>query len=306
MTDLKTVVFAQHDGVDIALDYSLPKSAGPDHKAPILLWFHGGGLLQGTRTCAWSHLVSAPEKHGLCLVTADYRLAPQTRMPGIMADIKAVMDYLVSPAFLSETNHAVDQSKIIVSGGSAGGWLALLLGSGVGFEACGLQPPAKPLAVAPLYAMTDITDRFFTTRQHPVSYIKRIIDHAEVAPYLDPKAPQSSWSALDSPRSKCYPYMVQESLEQELLLDGTGIPPEAFSIAPAIASGQFSLPPSYFVHGTIDDKVPIRQSQDVVDACKARGLDVTFEVLEGVDHLFDMDAKYTLDGMYAWISELVQ
>jgi hypothetical protein len=98
-----------------------------------------------------------------------------------------------------------------------------------------------------------------------VSYIKRIIDHAEVAPYLDPKAPQSSWSALDSPRSKCYPYMVgaptppgsiadtpqvQESLEQELLLDCTGIPPEAFSIAPAIASGQFSLPPSYFVHGT--------------------------------------------------------
>jgi predicted peptidase len=43
MTDFKTVVFAQHDGVDIALDYKLPKSAGPDHKAPILLWFHGGG-----------------------------------------------------------------------------------------------------------------------------------------------------------------------------------------------------------------------------------------------------------------------
>jgi acetyl esterase/lipase len=115
---------------------------------------------------AWSHLVSAPEKHGLCLVTADYRLAPQTRMPGIMADIKAVMDYLGSPAFLSETNHAVDQSKIVVSGGSAGGWLALLVASGIGFEACGLEPPAKPLAVAPLYPMTDITDRFFTTKQH--------------------------------------------------------------------------------------------------------------------------------------------
>lgn len=98
-----------------------------------------------------------------------------------------------------------------------------------------------------------------------VSYIKRIIDRSEVAPYLDPKAPQSSWSALDSPRSKCYPYMVstptptaditdnrqvQESLEQELLLDGTGISPEVFSIAPAIAAGKFSLPPSYFVHGT--------------------------------------------------------
>jgi acetyl esterase/lipase len=60
-----------------------------------------------------------------CLVSADYRLAPQTRMPGIMEDIAAAMNYVRSPAFLAETHGAVDQSKVIVSGGSAGGWLAL-------------------------------------------------------------------------------------------------------------------------------------------------------------------------------------
>jgi len=87
-------------------------------------------------------------------------------MPGIMADIKACMDYLQSPEFLSKTGGAVDQSKIIVSGGSAGGWLALLLGSGVGFEACGLPAPKPPLAVAAIYPITDITDKFFTTTQH--------------------------------------------------------------------------------------------------------------------------------------------
>ena len=67
-----------------------------------------------------------------------------------------------------------------------------------------------------------------------------------------------------------------------------------------------SLTKDHELTDSIDDKVPIRQSQDVVDACKVKGLDVTFEVLEGVDHLFDMDAKYTLDGMYAWITKLVQ
>lgn len=30
---------------------------------------------------AWAHLVSVVEKYKLCLVSADYRLAPQTRMP---------------------------------------------------------------------------------------------------------------------------------------------------------------------------------------------------------------------------------
>lgn len=67
---------------------------------------------------------------------------------------------------------------------------------------------------------------------------------------------------------KCYPYMVcslvfcikivlkkshfqvQEALEQKLLLDGTKIPPSAFSIAPAIVSGKFTLPPTYIIHGT--------------------------------------------------------
>ncbi|UOH81885.1 hypothetical protein LQV05_004566 [Cryptococcus neoformans] len=302
----KTITFAQHDGVDIKLDYMLPQSASSASNLPILLWFHGGGLLQGTRTCAWAHLVSAVEKYKLCLVSADYRLAPQTRMPGIMKDIKAAMDYLRSAEFLSETGNAVDQNKIIVSGGSAGGWLALLIGSGVGFEACGLTPPAKPLGVVPIYPITDIEDPFFTTKQHPVSYVKEIIPEWAVAAYLDPKAPQSSGCPLTSPRMKCYPYMVQEALEQKLLLDGTKIPPSAFSIAPAIASGKFTLPPTYIIHGTIDDKVPIKQSEDVFKACKQQNIDVTFEVLEGVDHLFDMDPKYTLDEMYAFITKLVQ
>lgn len=86
-------------------------------------------------------------------------------MPGIMKDVKALMDYLRSPAFLEDTEGRVDQDRIVVSGGSAGGWLALLAASGIGFEATGLAPPAPPTAVAPLYPMTDITDRFFTTPQ---------------------------------------------------------------------------------------------------------------------------------------------
>lgn len=51
-------------------------------------------------------------------------------------------------------------------------------------------------------------------------------------------------------RPKEKPLQVQEALEQELLLDGTKIPPCAFSIAPGIVSGKFTLPPTYIIHGT--------------------------------------------------------
>lgn len=166
MPDFKTLTYATHDGVDIKLDYLLPANATPNSPVPILLWFHGGGLLMGTRTCAWPHLVSAVEKHNLCLVTADYRLSPQTRLPGIMADIKACMDFIRSGEFSGATGGAADQEKIVVSGGSAGGWLALFLATGVGFKACGLTAPEKPLACVPLYPITDIEAPFFTTQQY--------------------------------------------------------------------------------------------------------------------------------------------
>lgn len=41
MTELTHLTFARHGGVDIKLGYKLPSA--PRGKAPILLWFHGGG-----------------------------------------------------------------------------------------------------------------------------------------------------------------------------------------------------------------------------------------------------------------------
>ena len=44
----------------------------------------------------------------------------------------------------------------------------------------------------------------------------------------------------------------------------------------------------------------------MAEACEKKGLPVEFEVLDGVDHLFDMDAKYQMEGMYVWIKSVLQ
>lgn len=77
MAGLTTVTFARHDGVDIKLGYKLPAPSTSNGKAPILLWFHGGGeaqptrvgefqltagLLQGTRTCTLKSVLGADAK----------------------------------------------------------------------------------------------------------------------------------------------------------------------------------------------------------------------------------------------------
>lgn len=41
--------FKQADGLDIKADVLLPPGATKESPAPVLLWWHGGGLLQGTR-----------------------------------------------------------------------------------------------------------------------------------------------------------------------------------------------------------------------------------------------------------------
>jgi len=293
------------DGLDMYLEYIVPEKATPENKAPIYLWFHGGGLLQGTRYGHPHHWASAPEKHGLCVVSPDYRLAPQARLPSILEDCANVMTYLRSEEFDRATGGKVDQSRICISGGSAGGWLALLTGMGIGFEASGLKAPAPPTSIAAIYPISDLNDPFWHTKQHPVSYMPRIIKEEELTEYLDANKPVSAFSMLDSPRSMFYHYMIQEALLEGLLLDGTGIDPSAYSVAPAIKNGTAPHPnvPTFVVHGTIDDKVNIEQADDVVNAMKAKGLSVEYERIEGADHLFDRDEKVDMAQMYAFVKK---
>lgn len=156
------------------------------------------------------HHLDAPQKHGLCLVSVDYRLAPQTRIPGILSDCKAAIEFVKSTAFSAATEGRVDSSKIVVSGSSAGGWLSLLAGTGVGFKSCGLEPPPPVTGIAAIYPITDLLDPFWSTPQHPVSYMDRVVHRSEVKPFLDPNAEKVGFSASDSKRSIFYTYMVQE------------------------------------------------------------------------------------------------
>lgn len=156
------------------------------------------------------HHLSAPGKHNLCIVSADYRLAPQTRLPGILEDCKAAMDFVRSPAFAHATGNRVDSSKMVVSGSSAGGWLAFLAGTGIGYAACGLELPATVSGIAALYPITDLADPFWTEKQHPVSYMPRIIPHSEVESFVNPATEKLVFTSLDSKRAIFYHYMVQE------------------------------------------------------------------------------------------------
>lgn len=250
-----THTFKTVAGLDIGADIYVPSSATQSSPCTtVLVWWHGGGLLQGTRKAMPPHMKRAIEGHNIVVVSADYRLAPQTRMPGILADARDVVAFTQSQLG-DVTGGRARPDKLFVSGSSAGGWLALLVANAIGFEACGVPPlPSKVTGCIPIYPITDISDPFWTTKQHPVSYMKgRIVDGPKELgdDCLDPKAPPTASSAPDSKRSQFYHYMIQEALLQQLLLEGTSVKPKDVAVAPALAARKAKdSPPTIIIHGT--------------------------------------------------------
>ncbi|PWN27229.1 alpha/beta-hydrolase, partial [Jaminaea rosea] len=308
-----THVFKKASDLDISLDVYVPKSASESSPcSTVLVWWHGGGLLQGTRKAAAPHLLRAVDEHNIVVVSADYRLAPQTRLPRILGDARDAVSWVQQEGSLSKlTGGRARPDNVFVSGSSAGGWLALLVANSIGFKECGVPDlPAKVKGCIAIYPITDISDSFWTTPQRPVSYMNgRILDgRKDLGDHiLNSSSPPTTSSAPDSRRSQFYHYMIQEALEQKLLLDETNVKPRDVAVALAIKEGRVAAPvPTMLIHGDIDDKVPISQADDVAAALKAKsGCDVEYMRLQGKDHLYDVDPKEEMREMYDWIKKHV-
>jgi triacylglycerol lipase len=90
---------------------------------PAILHMHGGGFVMGSpaaRRLAHCKLAVAAQ---CCIVSVDYRLAPETRFPGALEDCYAALRWLRRQA----ADLGIDPERIGVMGESAGGGLAAAL-----------------------------------------------------------------------------------------------------------------------------------------------------------------------------------
>ncbi|KIK62959.1 hypothetical protein GYMLUDRAFT_41247 [Collybiopsis luxurians FD-317 M1] len=313
------ILYKQADGVGIYMDVYLSPSSTPENPAPYMFWFHSGGLLMGTRKHVAPHHLRAPSEHNVTFISADYRLAPQFRMPAILSDCVDAIKFLQSAEFKKTTEGRVDTSRIILTGSSAGGWFSLLIGCGIGFEEAGLGLGRVPVVkgLIPIYPMTDLEDPFFKTKHRPVAYIRRIIGEnrivgdEEVQPFIDPDdlGSRASFAEVESARTVLYHYAVQEALVEELLLGDTGLSGSVFSI-PRYLKGlpsPGSIPSIYLIHGDADGPVPVTQSREVAKGFKdLKHKDFTYEEVPGVDHLYDQEPEVGMEEMYKFVKRVFE
>jgi acetyl esterase/lipase len=86
---------------------------------PTIVWFHGGGLTGGNK-----ELPEALKGKGVGIIGVNYRLNPKVKAPTYIEDAAAAVAWV----FNNIQSYRGDSSLIFVSGHSAGGYLASMIG----------------------------------------------------------------------------------------------------------------------------------------------------------------------------------
>jgi acetyl esterase/lipase len=127
---------------------------------PTLIYMHGGFWVAGNKEGAILSLLPWMEM-GWNVVNVEYRLGPNTLAPGAVEDCFCALRYIAQQAQAMTYN--IDVNRIVVTGESAGGHLALSLGilpesEGFDRECAANTPMPKVAAVINWFGITDVPD----------------------------------------------------------------------------------------------------------------------------------------------------
>lgn len=154
------IVYKEVDGATLMLDvYTHSKNLGeepwirrPIEPKPTLIYFHGGGWASGDRTSRIMYVLPYVER-GWAVVNVDYRLLGQTNLPGCIEDCLSAVDW----TFKNALKYKFDTTRIVVSGESAGGHLALMSAMILPrMKPMGTIKPHKLAAIVNWYGVSDL------------------------------------------------------------------------------------------------------------------------------------------------------
>jgi acetyl esterase/lipase len=242
-----TAVYKRVGNLDIQADVYRP--AG-EAVCPVLLWIHGGALIMGDRGGVDRRIRTPFLKAGYAIVSIDYRLAPETKLPQIIEDLRDAYTWLHDrgPKLFN-----VDTSRIAVAGGSAGGYLTLMTGFCV-------KP--RPAALVSLWGYGDIAGDWYIKPSE--FYRKQPLVPKDDAWKGVSGPPATTRARGDNGPGRFYLYCRQQGL---WTTNVAGIDPRTqdSNLTPycPVRNVTRNYPPTIFIHGTRDTDVPFEQSVEM-------------------------------------------
>ena len=248
----QTFVYKTVDATKIEADVF--RRNGTDVR-PAVVWIHGGALIMGNRQGVPRDIVKLCRESNYVLISIDYRLAPEVKLPAIIEDLKDAFHWIHTPG--PALVH-LDPQKIVVAGGSAGGYLTMM--SGICVE-------PRPKALVAYWGYGDVDGAWYNEPAYRnVALVNKddaygAVNHAVTT------------GSDNRPRHTYYLYLRQNGLWTK---EVTGFDPktERQKLDPycPVRNITANYPPILMVHGTADDDVPYEKSTDMAEQLKKQGV----------------------------------
>jgi acetyl esterase/lipase len=223
----------------------------------VVINIHGGGWTGGTKDEEYLNLLPYLEM-GFNAVNVEYRLADVALAPAAVADCRCALRWVYANA----RRFGFDTSKIVVTGRSAGGHLALTTGmlpqdAGLDFE-CSQGPHDRPLSVAAIvnfYGIADVNDLLFG-KPNEKSYAVRWLGSQENKEEIARRASPLSYVRAGLPpiltihgdRDPTVPY--EHALRLKAALTAAGVPNQLHTVIGG-GHGGFNPDQSIEIHRVI-------------------------------------------------------
>ncbi|KAI9373508.1 Alpha/Beta hydrolase protein [Aspergillus egyptiacus] len=305
--DLIQSTYKQVGHHGIRADILVPQ--GPSSgKRPVILRFHGGGLVMGDSLFLdfWPEWLSdLAREHGAVIVSPNYRLMPHATGLDVYEDVQDVWAWLHSPAVhdllaAHSTPTELDLTRIMLVGESAGGLLSVNMA---------LAHAGEVRSAVATYPCIDMKSPDFTTPRERLPFGQ----HTPETVIQDTVA--ASNGPVSSAATPAHLAFMLAAIEHGRLggwyvRDSEGSPREGL-LHPMerLEKPGVVLPPGgiTILHGRQDSLVPVRQAEAFVRrAREVTGSDrVKLTVRDG-EHGFDGAVRYDEEWLYDALKTAVE
>ena len=190
ITVRRDVTYATPASGPLTLDVYRPADARAP--SPVLLFFHGGGWIMGSKLDALPEAYPAPRyadrtwpsmlpyvHRGLAVVSVEYRLAHTAPAPAAVDDSRQALAWVAAHG----AEYGLDPQRVVTIGASAGGHLALMV-------AFGTEGTQGVRGAIDLYGITDVPPLLDTPDVRPwaTEWIGKQADARDLARRMSPLA----------------------------------------------------------------------------------------------------------------------
>ncbi|MHB9134623.1 MAG: alpha/beta hydrolase, partial [Armatimonadota bacterium] len=265
-----TITYKVADGCPIHADvYGVASGA----RRPAVVTIHGGAFITGSRKIISPAVLQRCLDAGFAVVSIDYRLAPETKLPDIITDIEDAFRWLHTHAAML----GIDPDRLGVLGYSAGAYLALMTGIRI-------DPP--PAALVSFYGYGDLAAHWLRQsdpyyRSLPPESREKALAAIGTHPISEPVKGRPS-------RVRFYTYCREHgSWLEEIAGEGIAHDEAALTILSPQRQLTPAYPPTLLLHGDNDLDVPYTEAQAMADALAQASVTHELITLPGYGHVFD-------------------